>query len=90
MGHDYMNQYKQSKSIVLKTEWYTQLPARPLIGIISVWDGEVVKQYIGTNTHEDNISAAIKEISEYGAKYREYSQEDYQRLYGIKLPKVEE
>lgn len=90
MGHDYMNLYKQSKSIVVKTEWYTQLPSRPLIGIISVWDGEVVKQYIGTTTHEDNISAAIKEISEYGAKYREYSQEDYQRLYGIKLPKVEE
>ena len=85
-----MSLYKQPKSIVVKTEWYTQLPNRPLIGIVSVWDGEVVKQYIGSTWHENNMSAAIREISGYGSKFREYDKEDWEKLHGGKLPEVEE
>lgn len=67
---------------VVKTEWYSQLPGRPLVGIVTVWDGYAVKQYIGTTQHEDNILEAIKEITDFGAKYREYSPDGWTSLFG--------
>lgn len=66
---------------VVKTEWYSQLPGRPLVGIISVWDGYAVKQYIGTTGHE-NMACGIKEIMDFGAKYREYSPDGWTSLFG--------
>ncbi len=76
------------KRIVVKTEWYTQLPNRPLIGIVSVWDGYCVKQYIGSTNEMEKIDKSIKEVLEFGGKYREYSKEVWEGLFGT-LPKTE-
>lgn len=62
----------KKKYLVIKTEWYTQFGARPLIGMVTIYNGYMVKTYIGSCSGE-NAHKDAQEIVLNGAKYREYT-----------------
>lgn len=67
--------------LVLRAEWFTQVGSRPLIGRITIFDGDLVKVYVGTG-HGKNRADDIREIVQGGAKAFECDAEQWRRMGG--------
>lgn len=74
---------KDEKLTVVETSWHTQYGARPLIGFVTIFDGFEVKTYLGTSEETNNMARAVREIVTYGAPFRVYTPQEWQRLGGM-------
>lgn len=77
---------KEEDWTVVEVSWHTQYGSRPIIGFVTVFNGYEVKTYLGTSTETKDPARAAREVVEYGAPFRVYTPQEWQRLGGI-LPK---